>query len=89
MKFILKYIWWIKIFEQLTLSLPNETVVEFTVHCQTQLQSKFKGTVDSSLFLKITVIRDANLCLYFKMFSGHNNIVRNFSWQEWNIQKHL
>ena len=23
------------------------TVVEFTVHCQTRLQSKFKGTVDS------------------------------------------
>ena len=34
----------------LTLSLPNATVVECTVHCQTQLQSKFKGTVDSCLF---------------------------------------
>ena len=33
----------------LTLSLPNATVVEFTVHCQTRLQSKFKGTVDSCL----------------------------------------
>ena len=30
----------------LTLSLQNATVVEFTVHCQTRLQS-FKGTVDS------------------------------------------
>ena len=39
---------------QLTLSLPNVTVVKFTVHCQTRLQSKFKVTVDS-------VIRDTNL----------------------------
>ena len=31
----------------LTLWLPNATVVEFTVHCQKRLQSKFKGTVDS------------------------------------------
>ena len=44
----------------LTLSLPNATVVEFTVHCQTRLQSKFKGTVDGCLIL--TVIRDANRC---------------------------
>ena len=49
---------------QLTLSLPNATVVEFTLHCQTRLQSKFKGTVDSCLFL--TVIRDANLCFLFQ-----------------------
>ena len=37
----------------LTLSLPNATVVEFTVHCQTRLQSKFTGTVDSCLFLPL------------------------------------
>ena len=47
----------------LTLSLPNATVVEFTVHCQTRLQSKFKGTVEFCLFL--TVIRDATLCSIF------------------------
>ena len=57
----------------LTLSLPNATVVEFTVHCQTRIQSKFKFTVDICLFL--TVIRDANLCFNFNMFKGHNNIV--------------
>ena len=34
----------------LTLSLPNATVVEFTDHCQTRLQSKLKGTVDNCLF---------------------------------------
>ena len=56
----------------LTLSLPKATVVEFTVHCQTRLQSKFKGTVDSCLFF--TVIRDATFW-YFKMYRGHNNIV--------------
>ena len=44
----------------LTLSLPNATVVEFTFHCQTRLQSKFRGIVDSNLFLN--VIRDAYLC---------------------------
>ena len=44
----------------LALSLPNATVVEFTVHCQTRLQSKFTGTVDSGLFL--SVIWDATLC---------------------------
>ena len=44
----------------LTLSLPNATVVEFTLQCQTQLQSKFTGTVDIGLFL--TVIWDATLC---------------------------
>ena len=55
-----------------TLSLPNATVVVFTIHCQTRLQSKFKGTVDSCLFL--TVIRDATLCsLFQQMFMGHNN----------------
>ena len=54
----------------LTLLLPdatvveNETVVEFTVYCQTRLQSKFKGTVDSCLFL--TVIRDAYVCSLFQ-----------------------
>ena len=49
--------------EALTLSLPYATVVELTVHCQTRLWSKFKGTYDSCLFL--TVIRDANLCSLF------------------------
>ena len=52
----------------LTLSLPNLTVVEFTIHCQTRLQSKFKGTVDSCLFL--TAIRDANLCFLFQNVQG-------------------
>ena len=40
---------YLALFACLTLSLPNATVVEFTVHCQTRLQSKFKGTVESSL----------------------------------------
>ena len=44
----------------LTLSLPNATVVEFTVHCQTRLKSKFTSTVVSGLFL--TLIWDATLC---------------------------
>ena len=52
----------------LTLSLPNATVVEFTVYCQTRLQSKFKGTVDGCLLL--TVIRDANLCSLFQNVQG-------------------
>ena len=52
----------------LTLSLPNATVVEFTVHCQTRLQSKFKGTVDSCLFL--TVLRNAFLCSLFQIVQG-------------------
>ena len=52
----------------LTLSLPNATVVEFTVHCQMRLQSKIKGTVDSCLLL--TVIRDANLCSLFQNVRG-------------------
>ena len=52
----------------LTLSLPNVTAVEFTVHCQTRLQSKFKGTVDGCLFL--TVIRDATLCSLFINVKG-------------------
>ena len=52
----------------LTLLPPNTTVVEFTVHCQTQLQSKFKGTVDSCLFL--TVIRDVDLCSLFQNVQG-------------------
>ena len=52
----------------LTLSLPNATVVEFTIHCQTRLQSKFKGTVDSCLFL--TVIRDANISSLFQNVQG-------------------
>ena len=39
------------------------TEVEFTVHCQTRLQSKFKGTVDSCPFL--TIIKDANLWGFF------------------------
>ena len=47
----------------LTLSLPNATVAEFTVHCQMGLESKFKSTFNSCLFL--TVIRDANLCSLF------------------------
>ena len=51
-----------------SLSLPNATVVEFTVHGQTRLQSKFKGTDDSCLFL--TIIRDANLCSLFKNVQG-------------------
>ena len=57
----------------LTLSLPNATVVELTVHCQTRLQSKFKGTVDTCLFL--AVIRNANLCSLFQTVQGHTNIV--------------
>ena len=52
----------------LTLSLPNATVVEFTVHCQTRLQSKFKGTVDSCLFL--TVIRNTTICSLFQNVQG-------------------
>ena len=52
----------------LTLSLPNATVVEFTIHCQTRLQSKLKGTVDSCLFL--TVIRDANISSFISKCSG-------------------
>ena len=52
----------------LTLSLPKATVVEFTFHCQTRLQSKFKGTVESCLFL--TAIRDANLCPLFQNVQG-------------------
>ena len=51
-------------FVALTLSLPNATVVEFTVQCQTRLQSKFKGTVDSCLFF--IVMKDANLCSLFQ-----------------------
>ena len=51
-----------------TLLLPNVTVDEFTVHCQTGLKSKFKGTVDSFLFL--TVIRDANRCSLFQNIQG-------------------
>ena len=54
--------------DYLTLSLPNATVVEFTVHCQARLQSKSRGTVDSCLFL--TVIRDANLCSLFQIVQG-------------------
>ena len=50
------------------LSLPNATVVEFTVHCQTRLKSKVKGTVNSCLFL--TVIRDANICSLFQNVQG-------------------
>ena len=53
----------------LTLSLPNATVVEFTVHCQTRLQSKFKGTADTCLFL--IVIRDSDLCLFISKCSGY------------------
>ena len=45
-------------------SLPNATVVEFTVHCQTRLKSKFKGTVDS--WLHLTVIGDANIYSLFQ-----------------------
>ena len=51
---------WRNILIKLTLSLPNETVVEFNVHCQTRLQSKFIGTVDRGLFLM--VIWDTTLC---------------------------
>ena len=52
----------------LTLLLPNATIVEFTLHFQTRLQSKFKGTVDSYLFL--TVIRDTKLCSLFQNIQG-------------------
>ena len=73
----------------LTLSLPNATVVEFTVHCQTRLQSKFKGTVDSCLFL--TVIRDANRCSLFQTVMGtyYYRIWRSaqFSVQKWTKEK--
>ena len=55
-------------FLHLTLSLPNATVIEFTVHCQTRLQSKFKGTVETCLFL--TVIWDVNLCSLFQKVQG-------------------
>ena len=64
----------------LTLSLPNATVVEITVHCQTQLQSKFIDTIDSCQIL--TVVREKRFVLYYKMLRQHNNIVygglRNF-----------
>ena len=53
---------------RLNTSLTNATVVEFTVHYETQLQSKFKDTVDSCLFL--TVIRDANRCSLFQNVQG-------------------
>ena len=56
----------------LTLLLPNATVVGFTVHCQTQLQSKFKGTVDRCLIL--TVIRDANLCTLFQNVQSYMDV---------------
>ena len=63
----------------LTLSLPNATVVEFTVHCQIYSRN-LKAQLIAVYFL--TVLRDANLCFYFKLFRGHNNIVygriRNF-----------
>ena len=53
---------------ELTLSLPNVTEVEFTVHCRTRLQSKFTGTVNSCLFL--SVIWDATLCSLFQNVQG-------------------
>ena len=72
-----------QIHRPLTLSLPNLTIVEFTVHCQTRLQSRFKGTVDSCLCL--TVLRDANLC---SKCSGDMMIsYTQFSVQEWTLQK--
>ena len=75
----------------LTLSLPNSTVVKFTIHCQTQLQSKLKGTVDSCLFL--TVIRDATLCSLFQNVQGtllyHIWRSTQFSVQKWILQKCL
>ena len=37
-------------------------------HCQTRLQSKIKGTVDSCLFL--TVIRDGHPCTLFQNVQG-------------------
>ena len=52
----------------LTLSLPNATVVEIIFTAKMRLQSKFKGTVDSCLFL--TVIRDAYLCFLFQNVQG-------------------
>ena len=75
----------------LTLSLPNATVVEFTVHYQTRLLSKFKGTVDRCLFL--TVIRDASLYSLFQ--NVHRTLeyriwgYKQFSVQEWILQKCL
>ena len=51
-----------------TFAAKHDCIVEFTVHCQTRLKSKFKGTVDSCLFL--TVIRDANLCSLFQNVQG-------------------
>ena len=53
------------IYLPLTLSLPNATVVEFTIHCQTRLQSKFTGTVDSCQYF--TIIRDANIFSLFQI----------------------
>ena len=58
----------LKLEDTLTLSLPNATVVEITVHGQTRLQSKFKGAFDSCLFL--TVIWDANICVFISKCSG-------------------
>ena len=74
---------------KLTRLLPNVTVVEFTVHYQTRLKSKFKGTVDSCLFL--TVKRGANLCSLFQNVQGtyKYHIWKNtqLSVQELTLQK--
>ena len=83
---------WPTVIPVLTLSLPNATVVEFTVHWQTRLQSKFKGTTDSCLFL--THIRDANFCVFlFQNVQGTKlyRIWKNtqFSVQEFNFKKYL
>ena len=51
----------------LTHSLPNATVVEITVHCQTRLQSKFKGTVDSCFFNRY---RGRKYFFFISKFSG-------------------
>ena len=59
----------VKIWQQsLTLSLPNATVVEFTVHCQTRLQSKLKAQLIAVYFF--TVIKDANLSFLFQNVQG-------------------
>ena len=75
---------------RLTLSLPKVTVVELAVHCQTLLQSQFKGTVDRCLFL--TVIRGANLLFFISKCSGDiiiSYLETQFSVQEWMLPKCL
>ena len=68
----------------LTLSLPNATVVEFTVHCQTRdysrnLQKRCIAVCFNNLY------RMQLFALYLKLSRGHNSIIhvyrnlRNFT----------